>query len=251
MTLTRDIIKIEVIKYKMLENNIGYIALFEFKSNSYDDIKKALNELKKQGMDSLILDLRNNPGGLLDQAVKIAKLFIGKNKLIVYTEGRKSPRKEYRADASAPYENIPMVVLVNGGSASGSEILAGALQDNKRAILIGARTFGKASVQSVIDLGDGYGLKLTTAKYYTPSGRCIQRDDSVKSSTQTYAGGIVPDIVIEVPKEIEAKIYQQREEIFYPGKEPTSAVKKEEQVEDVVLKRAIEIVKAIKIYSNK
>jgi carboxyl-terminal processing protease len=251
MTLTRDIIKIEVIKYKMLENNIGYIALFEFNSNSYDDMKKALDELKKQGMDSLILDLRNNPGGLLDQAVKIAKLFIGKNKLIVYTEGRKSPRKEYRADTSAPYEDIPMVVLVNGGSASGSEILAGALQDNKRAILIGSRTFGKASVQSVIDLGDGYGLKLTTAKYYTPSGRCIQRDDSVKSSTQTYTGGIVPDIVIEVPKEIEAKIYQQREEIFYPGKEPTSAVKKEEQVEDVVLNRAIEIVKAIKIYSNK
>jgi carboxyl-terminal processing protease len=251
MTLTRDIIKIEVIKYKMLENNIGYIALFEFNSNSYDDMKKALDELKKQGMDSLILDLRNNPGGLLDQAVKIAKLFIGKNKLIVYTEGRKSPRKEYRADASAPYEDIPMVVLVNGGSASGSEILAGALQDNKRAILIGSRTFGKASVQSVIDLGDGYGLKLTTAKYYTPSGRCIQRDDSVKSSTQTYTGGIVPDIVIEVPKEVEAKIYQQREEIFYPGKEPTSAVKKEEQVEDVVLNRAIEIVKAIKIYSNK
>jgi len=250
-TITRDIIKIEVIKYKTLENNIGYIALFEFNSNSYDDMKKALDELKKQGMDSLILDLRNNPGGLLDQAVKIAKLFIGKNKLIVYTEGRKSPRKEYRANASAPYEDIPMVVLVNGGSASGSEILAGALQDNKRAILIGSRTFGKASVQSVIDLGDGYGLKLTTAKYYTPSGRCIQRDESVKSSTQTYTGGIVPDIVIEVPKEIEAKIYQQREEIFYPGKEPTSAVKKEEQVEDVVLNRAIEIVKAIKIYSNK
>ncbi len=250
-TITRDIIKIEVIKYKMLENNIGYIALFEFNSNSYNDMKKALEELKKQGMESLILDLRNNPGGLLDQAVNIAKLFIGKNKLIVYTEGRKSPRKEYRADATALYEDLPLVVLVNGGSASGSEILAGALQDNKRAILIGSRTFGKASVQSVIDLGDGYGLKLTTARYYTPSGRCIQRDDSVKSSTQTYTGGIVPDIVIEVPKEIEAKLYQQREEIFYPGKEPTSAVKKEEQVEDVVLNRAIEIIKAIKIYSNR
>jgi len=250
-TITRDIIKIEVIKYKMLENNIGYIALFEFNSNSYNDMKKALEELKKQGMESLVLDLRNNPGGLLDQAVNIAKLFIGKNKLIVYTEGRKSPRKEYRADTTALYEDIPIVLLVNGGSASGSEILAGALQDNKRAILIGSRTFGKASVQSVIDLGDGYGLKLTTAKYYTPSGRCIQRDESVKSSTQTYTGGIVPDIVIEVPKEVEAKLYQQREEIFYPGKEPSSSVKKEEQVEDVVLNRAIEIVKAIKIYSNK
>ena len=251
MTLTRDIIKIEVIKYKMLENNIGYIALFEFNNNSYNDKKKALEELKKRGMDSLILDLRNNPGGLLEQAVKIAKLFIGKNKLIVYTEGRKSPRKEYRADATALYEDIPMVVLVNGGSASGSEILAGALQDNKRAIIIGSQTFGKASVQSVIDLGNGYGLKLTTAKYYTPSGRCIQKDESVKSSTDTHTGGIIPDIIIEVPKEIEAKLYQQREEIFYPGKEPVSAVKKEEQVEDVVLNRAIEIVKAIKIYMNK
>ncbi len=249
-TITRDIIKIEVIKYKMLQNNIGYIALYEFNSNSYDDMTKALSELKKQGMKSLILDLRNNPGGLLDQAVKIAKLFIGENKLIVYTEGRRSPRKEYRADMTAPYSDIPMAVLVNGGSASGAEILAGALQDNKRAILLGSRTFGKASVQSVIDLGDGYGLKLTTAKYYTPSGKCIQRDENVKSTT-TYTGGIVPDIVIEVPKEIEAKLYQQREEIYIPGKEPTSAVKKEEQVEDVVLNRAIDVLKAIQIYTSK
>lgn len=251
-TITRDIIKIEVIKYKMLENNIGYIALYEFNNNSYDDMVKALQELKKQGMQSLILDLRNNPGGLLDQAVKIAKLFIGGNKLIVYTEGRKSPRKEYRADNTALYEDIPMVVLVNAGSASGSEILAGALQDNKRAILIGSRTFGKASVQSVIDLGDGYGLKLTTARYYTPSGRCIDKLElaKTKSSTETV-GGILPDIVIEIPKEVEAKLYQQREEIYTPGKEPVSAVKKEEQVEDVVLNRAVDILKAINIYIKK
>ncbi|MCX7716711.1 MAG: S41 family peptidase, partial [Endomicrobia bacterium] len=217
-TITRDIIKIEVIKYKMLQDNIGYIALYEFNSNSYNDILKALEELKKQGMKSLILDLRNNPGGLLDQAVKIAKLFIGGNKLIVYTEGRVSPRKEYRADTSALFGDIPIVLLVNAGSASGSEILAGALQDNKRAILIGSKTFGKASVQSVIDLGDGYGLKLTTARYYTPSGRCIDRSEvaKAKSSTATYTGGIIPDIIIDVPKEVEAKLYQQREEIYTP-----------------------------------
>ncbi|MCS7151973.1 MAG: S41 family peptidase [Endomicrobia bacterium] len=255
-TITRDIIKIEIIKYKMLQNQVGYIALYEFNNNSYNDISKALEELKKQGMKGLILDLRNNPGGLLDQAVKISKLFIGDNKLIVYTEGRKSPRKEYRADATAPYGDIPMIVLVNAGTASGSEILAGALQDNKRAIIIGSRTFGKASVQSVLDLGDGYGLKLTTARYYTPSGRCIDRLEmskdktSVKTSTEAV-GGILPDIVIEVSKEVEAKLYQQREEIYYPGKEPTSAVKKEEQVEDVVLNRAVEIMKAINIYSGK
>lgn len=250
-TITRDIIKIEVIKYKMLQDNIGYIALYEFNNNSYDDMVKALSELKKKGMKSLILDLRNNPGGLLDQAVKIAKLFIGENKLIVYTEGRRSPRKEYRADMTAPYSDVPIALLVNSGSASGSEILAGALQDNKRAILIGSRTFGKASVQSVIDLGNGYGLKLTTARYYTPSGRCIQRDENVKS-TATYTGGIIPDIVIDVPKDVEAKLYQQREEIYIPGKEGTTpAVKKEDQVEDVVLNRAVEILKAIQIYSGK
>lgn len=254
LTITRDIIKIEVIKYKMLENNIGYIALFEFNSNSYKDISKALEELKKQSMKGLILDLRNNPGGLLDQAVNIAKLFLGGNKLIVYTEGRKSPRKEYRADEKAPYEDIPMVVLVNGGSASGSEILAGALQDNKRAILIGTRTFGKASVQSVLDLGEGYGLKLTTARYYTPSGKRIDKIElskTQKSTSTVEVGGIIPDIVIEVSKEIEVKLYQQREEIYTPGKEPVSAVKKEEQVEDVVLNRAVEILKAINIYTGK
>ena len=254
LTLTRDIIKIEVIKYKMLENNIGYIALFEFNSNSYKDISQALEELKKQGMKGLILDLRNNPGGLLDQAVNIAKLFLGENKLIVYTEGRKSPRKEYRADEKAKYLDIPMVVLVNGGSASGAEILAGALQDNKRAILVGSRTFGKASVQSVLDLGDGYGLKLTTARYYTPSGKRIDKIElskTQKSTSTIEVGGIMPDIVIEVPKELEVKLYQQREEIYTPGKEPVSAVKKEEQVEDIILVRALEILKAINIYLNK
>lgn len=251
-TIVRDIIKIEVVKYKMLTDKIGYIALYEFNNNSYEDVSKALSELKKEGMKSLILDLRNNPGGLLDQAVKIAKLFLDNNKLIVYTEGRRSPRKEYRAEMVCPYPDIPMVVLVNAGSASGAEILAGALKDNRRALVIGSRTFGKASVQSVIDLGDGYGLKITTARYYTPSGRLIERTEpTVKSSTHTYLGGIEPDINIEVPKEIEAKLYQQREEIYFPGKEPTSAVKKEEQVEDIVLSRAVEILKGIQIYYNK
>ncbi len=253
-TLTRDIIKIEVVKCKPeLVDGIGYIALYEFNKNSYNEMVKALEMIKKQNAKGLILDLRNNPGGLLDQAVEIAKLFIGGNKLIVYTEGRKSPRREYRADKVAPYEDIPMVVLVNAGSASGAEILAGALQDNKRAIIVGSQTFGKASVQSVIDLGNGYGLKLTTAKYYTPSGRCIQREEkekTVKTSTEPYSGGIIPDIIINVPKEIEAKLYQQREEIYIPGQEPISAVKKEEQVEDIVLTRAVEILKAIRMYTD-
>jgi carboxyl-terminal processing protease len=252
-TIVRDIIKIEVVKYNpQLKNGIGYIALYEFNNNSLDEITKALKNLKEKGMKGLILDLRNNPGGLLNQAVEIAKLFIGENKLIVYTEGRRSPRQEYRANDKAPFSDIPMVTLVNGGSASGAEILAGALQDNKRSIIIGSQTFGKASVQSVINLDKGYGLKLTTAKYYTPSGRMIQRSEKseVKGSTETYTGGIIPDIIINVPKEIEAKLYQQREEIYVSGKEPVSAVKKEEQVEDVVLNRAYEILTAIMFYQD-
>lgn len=252
-TITRDIIKIEVVKCKQeLKDGIAYLALYEFNSNSFSEMKKSLDDLQKKGMKGLVLDLRNNPGGLLDQAVEISKLFIGGKKLIVYTEGRSSPRKEYRASEHAPFEDIPMVVLVNGGSASGAEILAGALQDNKRAIIVGSQTFGKASVQSVITLDNGYGLKLTTAKYYTPSGRCIHREEkiSTKGSTTTYVGGIIPDIVIEVPKEIEAKLYQQREEVYYSDKGAVPAVKKEEQVEDVVLNRAYEILKAINIYSQ-
>ncbi|MFQ3676301.1 MAG: S41 family peptidase, partial [Endomicrobiia bacterium] len=135
---------------------------------------------------------------------------------------------------------------------SGAEILAGALQDNKRSLIIGTQTFGKASVQSVINLDKGYGLKITTAKYYTPSGRMIQRSEKpvVKGSTETYTGGIIPDIVINVPKEIEAKLYQQRDEIYAFGKEPVLAVKKEEQVEDVVLNRAYEILSAIMFYQD-
>ncbi len=252
-TITRDIIKIEAVKFKTeLKDGIGYIALYEFNSNSYSEMVDSLNELKKRGMTSLVLDLRNNPGGLLNQAVDISKLFIGDNKLIVYTEGRNAPRKDYRADEKALFADIPMVTLVNGGSASGAEILAGALQDNKRSLIIGSQTFGKASVQSVLNLDKGYGLKITTAKYYTPSGRSIQREEksSVKGSTETYTGGIIPDIIINVPKEIEAKLYQQREEIYFSGKEPVSAVKKEDQVEDVVLNRAYEILKAINIYSQ-
>ncbi|MFQ3675908.1 MAG: S41 family peptidase, partial [Endomicrobiia bacterium] len=121
-TIVRDIIKIEAVKYKpTLKNGIGYLAIYEFNNNSLEETVKALNDLKKQGMKGLILDLRNNPGGLLNQAVNIAKLFIGGNKLIVYTEGRRSPRQEYRADEKASFVDIPMVTLVNGGSASGAE----------------------------------------------------------------------------------------------------------------------------------
>ena len=142
------------------------------------------------------------------------------------------------AAAQAPYPTWPLVVLINGGSASGSEIVAGAMQDHKRAVVVGQRSFGKASVQSLIPLPDGSGLRLTVARYYTPSGRSIHRDEKNKT------GGIVPDIAVPVTQDAEVKLYAQWELIYAKDKKPRSAVKAEEMVRDVVLDRAVELLKA-------
>lgn len=224
-TLAREQIKIETIKFRMIDEDIGYIRLTEFTQKSANDFDAALKKLKSQGMKNLVFDLRNNPGGLLNIAVDTVRLFVGGNKLIVYTEGRRQPKQEFRADAKAPYGDLPMVVLVNHGSASGSEIFAGALQDYHRAVIIGSESFGKGSVQSVIPLADGSGLRLTTAKYYTPSGRTFHRDD------KTGKGGIKPDILIEVPREIEVKLMQQEEEVF--GKTPKPSEKKDKEKDKI------------------
>ena len=246
--LTRELIKVESITARMLESNIGYIRLAEFTKNSAVDFDSALKKLKGQGMNKLIVDLRNNPGGLLNVAVDTCRLFIGENKLIVYTEGRRQPRQEFHADSKAPYGQIPMVIMVNHGSASGSEIFAGCLQDFHRAIVMGGETFGKGSVQSVIPLADGSGLRLTTAKYYTPSGRTFHRDE------KTGKGGITPDIQIDVPREVEVKLQQQGEEIFAKQPAPSKTEQKKEgkegkdkekeRVKDEVLERAQELLKA-------
>jgi len=256
-TMTREVIKVESIKSKMVTDEIGYVRLAEFQQRSATDFDTALKALKAKGMKSLVVDLRNNPGGLLNISVDICRLFIGNSKLIVYTEGRRQPRQEFRADSVAPYASIPVVILVNHGSASGSEIFAGSMQDYHRAVIVGSETFGKGSVQSVIPLADGSGLRLTTAKYYTPSGRTFHRDE------KTGKGGIVPDILIEVPREVEIKLQTQDEEIFGKLKSPeTSAPKvvkdtkdtkdpktaKEEPVHDDVLDRAVEILKSRDIF---
>jgi len=233
--LTRELIKIESIRSRMLEDNIGYVRLTEFTQRSAQDFDAALKALKSKGMTSLVVDLRNNPGGLLNVAVDTCRLFIGSSKLIVYTEGRRQPRQEFRADPHAPYEDLPMVILVNHGSASGSEIFSGCLQDYHRAVLMGSETFGKGSVQSVIPLADGSGLRLTTAKYYTPSGRTFHRDE------KTGKGGVTPDIVIDVPREVEAKLQAQEEEIF--GSKSKSD-KDKDHVRDEALDRAQELLKA-------
>lgn len=186
-TLSRAIIQIKSIKSNRLPDDLGYIRITQFQEKTYHDFMEALKKLEsgEKPLRGLVLDLRNNPGGLLDQAVKISDIFIDDG-LIVYTEGRIENQKiKFIAHKNEGVHDYPMVVLVNGGSASGSEIVAGALQDHARAVLVGTQTFGKGSVQTIIPLDDGSGIRITTAKYYTPNGRSIQ------------AKGILPDIVVE------------------------------------------------------
>jgi carboxyl-terminal processing protease len=188
ITLTRDIIQVKSVKFKMLEDGIGYVRVAQFQEKTDEYLIKALAALKEENkgpLKGLVLDLRNDPGGLLDQAVKISDHFIDDG-LIVYTEGREPDSKmKFSARKGGKEPNYPMVVLVNSGSASASEIVAGALQDHNRAVVMGTQTFGKGSVQTIIPLGEDSGLRLTTARYYTPKGRSIQ------------AKGIIPDITVE------------------------------------------------------
>lgn len=189
-TLVRDIIQVKSVKSRMLENGYGYIRIAQFQERSDEDMSKALKTLveenKGKPLSGLVLDLRNDPGGLLDQAVRISDHFIEQGKLIVYTEGRnKDSKMQFTASSRHKETGYPVVVLINGGSASASEIVAGALQDHHKAIVMGTQSFGKGSVQTIIPLADESGLRLTTARYYTPAGRSIQ------------AKGITPDIVVE------------------------------------------------------
>ena len=187
VTLTREIIKIQSVKWKPLEKGYGYIRVTQFQERTDDDIERALKALSKEpgGLQGLVLDLRNNPGGLLTQAVRIADMFLDSG-MIVYTDGRlENQKQKYFAHKAGTWSDFPMVVLVNNGSASASEIVAGALQDQKRALVLGTQTFGKGSVQTILPLDDSSALRLTTARYFTPNGRSIQ------------ALGIQPDILME------------------------------------------------------
>ncbi len=244
--IVRDIIRIKDIKEaKILEDGIGYIRLVEFREDTPQNINSALDNLTRQGMTALILDLRNNPGGLLDTAIKVAEKFLEKDKLIVYTKGRKdSQNAEFLANARRPILDLPIIVLINEGSASGSEIVAGALQDYKRAIILGTKSFGKGSVQTVIPLGDGSALRLTTSKYYTPLGREI------------HGKGVMPDIVVEdglieaTAKEEEtikpAEVFEQMEKKDKALKSKVEA--KPDYKADNQLMRAVDALKAVKIY---
>ncbi|MGH7796886.1 MAG: S41 family peptidase [Candidatus Binatia bacterium] len=186
-TLVRDIIRVQSVRSRSLEPGYAYVRLAQFQERSDRDLQRALEKFtaEKTGIKGLVLDLRNNPGGLLTQAVRVSDLFL-ESGMIVYTEGRiEAQRQKYFAQKDGTWMDFPIVVLVNGGSASASEIVAGALQDHKRAVVLGTKTFGKGSVQTILPLDDSSALRLTTARYFTPNGRSIQ------------ATGIVPDIVLE------------------------------------------------------
>ena len=198
-TIVRDTIQLSSVRSRMLEPGYGYVRVSQFQTGSGDDFKQALADLKdeKPNLKGVIIDLRNNPGGLVPASVEISDALLDSGS-IVYTEGRlPSANSRYEATDGDMLEGVPVVVLINGGSASASEIVAGALQDHHRAAVIGTQSFGKGSVQTVIPLGDGRAVKLTTARYFTPSGRSIQ------------AEGIVPDIIVE-PAEIRRYARQDR-----------------------------------------
>jgi carboxyl-terminal processing protease len=207
VTITRAIIKVKSVKTKELEKGkIGYIRLTQFQENSGKEFQKALEKFKNK--DGIIIDLRNNPGGLLSVAVRIADEILPKGKLVVYTKGRYERNNEKFYSNSDPIvpESLPIVLIVNRGSASASEILTGALRDNNRALAVGDRTFGKASVQTLIPLPDGSGIKLTTAHYYTPSGKLIMNK------------GIMPDIVVKVSEEEEIERIKAERDAKIEGK---------------------------------
>lgn len=188
ITITRDIIRVKSVKSRLLEPGYGYIRVTQFQANTARSLNQSLTHLKKQNngpLKGLVVDLRNNPGGVLNAAVEVSDVFLKKG-TVVYTEGRSSgAQQRFKATPGDSIEGAPLIVLVNGGSASASEIVAGALQDHGRAVIMGEQTFGKGSVQTILPMANGTAVKLTTARYYTPNGRSIQ------------AAGIKPDIKLQ------------------------------------------------------
>lgn len=254
-TITRDIIKIKSVKSKVLEGNIGYVKITQFQESTADDLASAIKKITADSkVKSLILDLRNNPGGLLQSAVDVTSQFLPSGKLVVYLKGRAGDRVDYRTSGGESV-TLPMVVLVNQGSASASEIVAGALKDWNRAVVLGVQTFGKGSVQSVIPLSDGSGLRLTTARYYTPKGTSIQ------------ASGITPDIVVKLEakngvkehpvlreKDLERHLRNDKQEEEKTAPEETAVITEVEEKDDTQLQRAIDLLKTWEVFkalSNK
>jgi|SRR5579884_457688 len=261
--LVRDTIRIQSVKSKVLEPGIGYVRLTQFQEQTARDLSKAIAKLRESNIHSLILDLRNNPGGLLTSAVEVSEQFLENGKLIVFIKGRDGKRDEYLASNAGALKDIPLIVLVNEGSASASEIVSGALQDWGRAVVVGTQTFGKGSVQTILPLSDGSALRLTTAKYYTPKGRSIQNT------------GIDPDIVVKpnLPKEAKnAPILREKDlerhlknemkpdadKVSKPESRPQGPAEDatgiseppQDKEEDVQLQKAIDLLKSWRIFKD-
>jgi carboxyl-terminal processing protease len=248
--LTRAIIKVDMAKdvngkreFPLLENRIGYVRLTQFGERTSEEMDAALKKLKSQGMQSLVLDLRGNPGGLLDQAVEVCERFLPRNQLVVTTEGRNGRKDSKSTRRNGEYRDMPMVVLVNYGSASASEIVSGALQDcaalgKTKTIVIGEKTFGKGSVQEIMPLDGGAALRLTTSKYYTPSHKVI------------HERGITPDIIVPMSDE-EERLARLR---VTPGGADSVDENERELVRnarDPQLERALDVLKGIALFTER
>ncbi len=231
--IVREQIRVQSVKTQQMEPGIEYIRLRQFQEQTSGDLETALEKYTKDTkMQGLILDLRNNPGGLLTSSVEVTEKFIESGRLVVYTEGRvRNQNMRFQANSKKAYTDFPMVVLVNQGSASASEIVAGALQDWGRAVVIGTQTFGKGSVQTIIPLSDGSGLRLTTAKYFTPKGRSI------------HGKGLTPDIIVEQPK----PPAPAPGAVETPPQTNGETTPQELLKKDVQLQRAVDLLKAMKI----
>ena len=244
--LTRDVIKVPSTKdingkqeYPLSANKVGHISLSGFGEKTGDELERALKTLEGQGAESLIIDLRDNPGGLLDQAVAVCEKFLPRGQLIVSTEGRaSSQRHEYPASGRNQHPHLPIVLLVNGGSASASEIVAGCLQDLKRAVVLGEQTFGKGSVQSILPMPDGSALRLTTAKYYTPSHKVI------------HEKGITPDIIVPMSQDEERDLALKRSPYGLDSLDERDQ-DRVRNARDVQLERAMDLLKGISLYSKR
>lgn len=247
--LVRANIKVDTVKdindkrdFPLGEDGIGYVRIIQFGEKTADDLGDALTKLQKQGMRALIIDLRDNPGGLLEQAGQVCEKFLPRGQLIVSTEGRgPNPRSEFRADGHGKRIDLPMVVLVNGYSASAAEIVSGCLQDLQpitHAIIVGEQTFGKGSVQSILPLADGSALRLTTAKYYTPSHKVI------------HEHGITPDIYVPMSEQDEADLHYKH----MPGAMEVlddADRARIEKIHDKQLERGVDLLKGILLYSQR
>ncbi|MBU0683458.1 MAG: S41 family peptidase [Candidatus Omnitrophica bacterium] len=242
--LARAVIKLQSIKEsRIFDKSIGYIRIIEFQEKTTKDLAQNIIELRNKGAKDIVLDLRNNPGGLLSAAIEVSDLFLPIETMIVYTEGRNpEKRMEFRAKKESKFDDMDMVLIVDNGSASAAEIFAGALKDNKRALIIGVPTFGKGSVQTVIPLEDKSALRLTTADYYTPSGKNL-RNKGIEPDVYVEKMSLIPETFQEDQEEIKTKVFEKLD-----GKNPP---KIEDKVKyDNQVQTAVSILKGIKIFEK-